>query len=131
MFNKNSSSEDEKNSASDAASKKNSNHNALSIILVITAIVYNLGILFVYKYLDFAIVNINKVFSSDIPLKNIAFPIGISFFVFKSLSYIFDVNSGKIKHEKNPFYYALYISFFPQVMSGPITRYEDFGPQIA
>ena len=108
----------------------NKQKKLLAKIFLITAIFYNLGLLFIFKYLDFAIANFNTVFSKDIAFRNIALPLGVSFFVFKNLSYIIDVYSKKIKADKNIINFGLYVSFFPQIISGPITRYSDFGPQI-
>lgn len=94
------------------------------------SIVVNISLLFVYKYLDFAIENVNALFRTNLPLKNIALPIGISFFTFQAMSYVIDVYRGKEKVQKNPFDLALYISFFPQLIAGPIVRYETIAAQI-
>ncbi len=90
----------------------------------------NLGILFVYKYLDFTISTVNTVFKTSIPLVGTALHIGISFFTFQALSYVIDVYRGKVKVQKNPLYLALYISFFPQLIAGPIVRYSTVEQQI-
>ncbi len=98
--------------------------------ILILDLVANLGILFVFKYLDFTITNINQLFHTGIPNQNIALPIGISFFTFQALSYVVDVYRGKTKVQKNPLYVALYISFFPQLIAGPIVRYSTIEKQI-
>ncbi len=90
----------------------------------------NLALLFVYKYLDFSISNVNSLFGTHIPLKNIALPIGISFFTFQAMSYVIDVYRGKEQVQKNLFDLALYVSFFPQLIAGPIVRYETVAAQI-
>lgn len=99
-------------------------------LVIVTAVVLNIGLLFVFKYLDFFIRNINEVTGMDLPLTNLALPIGISFFTFQALSYVIDVYRGDGKVQKNPFYVALYISFFPQLIAGPIVRYETIDEQI-
>ena len=102
----------------------------LSKLLLTIGIVYNLGILIIFKYLMFLLENINTIFKSHIPIPNILLPIGISFFTFQILSYIIDVYRGKIKVQKNIFNLGLYISFFPQLIAGPIVRYETIQNQI-
>lgn len=83
-----------------------------------------------FKYFDF----LTRVFSTitglNLPLQNIAFVLGISFFTFSGISYILDLNSGRIEVEKNPFKFALYMSFFPKLIQGPISRYQEINPQI-
>lgn len=94
--------------------------------LIIT-IAINLGILFVYKYLCFVLSLLMPVIG-DTGI-NIALPIGISFFTFQALSYVIDVYKGIVKAE-NPFYVGLYISFFPQLIAGPIIQYKTIADQI-
>lgn len=101
-----------------------------SLALLIAGIIYNLGILFRYKYLMFVLSNINNIFKSHIEIPNIILPIGISFFTFQILSYIIDVYRGKVNIQKNIFNLGLYISFFPQLIAGPIVRYETIEEQI-
>lgn len=86
----------------------------------------NVGILFYYKYYDFTIENINQVFHTEFGAKNLLLPMGNSFFVFKSISLLVDVYKGTVQLEKNPVCSALYLSFFGQIVSGPICRYNDF-----
>ncbi|WP_330370816.1 MBOAT family O-acyltransferase [Butyrivibrio proteoclasticus] len=103
---------------------------SLSKVLMVLDVILNIGILFVYKYLDFAITIANKVSGASLQLKGIALPIGISFFTFQALSYVIDVYKGTVKVQKNPLYVALYISFFPQLIAGPIVRYSTIEDQI-
>ena len=103
---------------------------ALSHALMILDVALNIGILFVYKYLDFAITITNRIARSNIQLRGIVLPIGISFFTFQALSYVIDVYKGTVKVQKNPLYVALYISFFPQLIAGPIVRYSTIEDQI-
>lgn len=99
-------------------------------IFMIVDIVMNISILFVYKYLDFAIGATNALFGTTIPIKGILLPIGISFFTFQALSYVIDVYRDRVKVQKNPLFVALYISFFPQLIAGPIVRYSTIEEQI-
>ncbi|MBQ7975548.1 MAG: MBOAT family protein [Clostridia bacterium] len=105
--------------------------NQLTKKLFLSAsVVVNLSLLFVYKYLDFSITNVNALFGTMIPLRNIALPIGISFFTFQAMSYVIDVYRGKEQVQKNLFDLVLYVSFFPQLIAGPIVRYETVAAQI-
>lgn len=99
-------------------------------LVLIFTVVFNVGLLFYYKYYDFFIENVNGIFGLELPLKHIVLPIGISFFTFQIMSYIFDLYMGKIELQKNIFKLALYISFFPQLIAGPIVRYIDIEKQI-
>ena len=92
---------------------------------LVMAIIYNVGQLLIFKYLDFFIVNINKLFNSHIPLTNIVMPIGISFFTFQALGYIIDVYNKKHKSADNLLNFMTYICLFPQLIAGPIVRYSD------
>ena len=96
---------------------------ALSVIL-------NIGILCVFKYTDFAIRNVNALFSSSIPYTGIELPIGISFFTFQGLSYTIDVYRDRESGTKDFLKLLLYISFFPQLIAGPIVKYHDIADQI-
>lgn len=98
-------------------------------ILVLTCI-FNLGILFVFKYLNFVIRNVNDLLAKDFTTFNIILPIGISFFTFQALSYVVDVYRKDAEVQKNPLYLGLYISFFPQLIAGPIVRYTTIEDQI-
>lgn len=97
---------------------------------LLLAITFNIGILFYYKYAFFSISIINKIFNLSINVPSISLPIGISFFTFQALSYIIDVYKGQLPSEKNFFIFALYISFFPQLIAGPIIKYHDINTQI-
>ena len=94
-------------------------------------ILVNLGLLGYFKYTDFFINTINHVVpGAAIPLANIALPIGISFFTFQAMSYVIDLYRGQIKVQKNLLYLALYVSFFPQLIAGPIVKYHDIAQEI-
>ncbi len=94
-------------------------------------ILVNLGLLGYFKYTDFFINTLNHVIPGlDIPMAGIALPIGISFFTFQAMSYVIDLYRGQIKVQKNLLYLALYVSFFPQLIAGPIVKYRDIELQI-
>ncbi|MCW6093032.1 MBOAT family protein [Clostridium sporogenes] len=97
---------------------------------LLIGIILNLVLLFYYKYYDFAIGNINRISNATFPYKEIALPIGISFFTFQGMSYIIDIYRKDARVNKNIFSVALYISFFPQLIAGPIVKYKDIDNQI-
>lgn len=99
---------------------------ALSTLCLVVGILFNVSLLFYYKYYDFAVNNMNQWFSTNFQAKNLLLPLGISFFVFKAISFLVDVYRGEVDLKKNPVYPALYLSFFAQIQSGPICRYGDF-----
>lgn len=90
----------------------------------------NLLILFFFKYADFIISNINALLHTQIPLLNIPLPIGVSFNTFQSLSYIIDVYRGTVKCEKSFYNYLTYTTLFPQIIAGPIVRYETVDEEL-
>ena len=90
----------------------------------------NLLILFFFKYSDFIIANINSLTGLNIPLLNIPLPIGVSFNTFQSLSYIIDVYRGTVKCEKSFYNYLTYTTLFPQIIAGPIVRYETVDEEL-
>jgi len=111
-----------------SSGKKKKCYLALTIVL-------HLGLLAAFKYLDFFTESLNLLFQEinilhPLPLFHILLPIGISFYIFMSLSYIIDVHRGIREPEKHLGYFALYLSFFPQLVSGPITRSNQLLPQI-
>lgn len=90
----------------------------------------NLGILAVVKYTNFVISNVNAVLGAvgngkPLEFLDIIVPLGISFYTFQSMGYIIDVYRGTVEAEKNPFRFALFVSFFPQLIQGPISRFGD------
>lgn len=94
------------------------------------SLVFNIGMLFVFKYLTFVTKNISYATSGKMGIINIALPIGISFFTFHAMSYIIDIYRGNSPVQRNIFYVALYLSFFPKLAQGPITKYKTFEPQL-
>ena len=92
--------------------------------LLFVALAMNLGILFHYKYQFFVLSNIQNILHTEWRLQSILLPIGISFFTFQGMSYIIDVYREKVDVQKSFIALGLYISFFPQLIAGPIVRYE-------
>ena len=94
------------------------------------AYIYNLFILFIFKYLTFIMENLNLLLKNDNVTINIVLPIGISFFTFQMLSYVIDVYRDPKKVQKNIINVALYVSLFPQLIAGPIVRYETVANEL-
>lgn len=99
-------------------------------IIVIIATIYNILILFIFKYLTFTSKIIAEIANNNSLIINITLPIGISFFTFQIMSYIFDIYYGKVKPQKNILNLTLYVSLFPQLIAGPIVRYETIANEI-
>ena len=103
-------------------------------ILLAISLSGNLGLLGFFKYIDFGIAQFNHIAKiigiSDIAPLEIILPIGISFYTFQSISYTFDVYRGKLKPSESLTEFALFVSFFPQLVSGPILRASHFLPQL-
>lgn len=98
-------------------------------VLLIAGVVLNLGILFYFKYYDFFIENINGIFGTDIGFLRVILPLGISFYTFQQLSYVID--SYKRECEAYSLLeYAAYVSFFPQLVAGPIVYHDELIPQL-
>lgn len=91
-------------------------------------ILINLGILFYFKYYDFFIENINFAFHTDFTLRHILLPLGISFFTFQQLSFIIDRCTGRCEHY-SLINYVTFVTFFPQLIAGPIVLYKEMIPQ--
>lgn len=89
-------------------------------------LIFNFSLLFYFKYFIFTITQINAIFNSNLLIPTIALPLGISFYTFRTVAYCLDVTWGSAKSQKNIIDFALYISFFPHILSGPIARYNDF-----
>lgn len=98
---------------------------------LVIAIVSNLSILGVYKYLGFFTETLNFIFNVTIPVVKLSMPIGISFFTFQTMSYVIDVYRGDADVQKSFFRLLLYVSFFPQLVAGPIVRYKDIEMQLS
>ena len=96
---------------------------------LILSLVSNLGILAYFKYFNFIVNSLND-FGCDLQTINIFLPIGISFFTFQTLSYSIDIYRGNLKPEKSILNFAFFVTFFPQLVAGPIVRAKEFLPQL-
>ena len=97
---------------------------------LISSIVINLALLCFFKYSDFIIANINLLFGTNIPLLNLPLPIGISFYTFQTMSYTIDVYRKEAKVQKNIISFGAYVALFPQLIAGPIVRYQTIADQL-
>ena len=93
-------------------------------------LIVNIAILCFFKYYGFVLSNLNYLLGTNIPIHDLALPIGISFYTFQILSYIIDVYWGKVKVQYNIINFGAYITMFPQLIAGPIVRYEDIQRQL-
>ncbi|MBR2766250.1 MAG: MBOAT family protein [Blautia sp.] len=98
--------------------------------VVAVGLILNFGMLGYVKYANFFIENANSLFHIQIPVLKVLFPLGISFYTFQSSGYLLDVFWKKFHAEKNFFKYALFVSFFPQIMQGPISKYDHLAHQL-
>ena len=98
--------------------------------MLVTAVIVNIGILCVFKYTGFLVSTINAATHLPLPVPQITLPIGISFFTFQAMSYVIDVYRGRCRVQWNFFKVLLYISFFPQLIAGPIVKYKDIEAEI-
>ena len=104
-------------------------------VYIILALAVSLGVLFFFKYFNFVSTSVCSLLNAlAIPVSpyvlNLTLPVGISFYTFQSLSYVIDVYRGKVGAQRNFLKYALFISFFPQLVAGPIERTENLMPQL-
>lgn len=109
---------------------RNRQRTSLCRGLVVLDVACNIGLLFVFKYLTFTAAVINTLIPSTLQIPDIALPIGISFFTFQAMSYVIDVYRQKGDVQTNLLYVGLYIAFFPQLIAGPIVRYETVADEI-
>ncbi|MGF0031896.1 MBOAT family O-acyltransferase [Bariatricus sp. SGI.154] len=98
--------------------------------VLVGCLLLNFGMLAVLKYTNFAIENVNAIFHTGISFQKLILPLGISFYTFQSMGYIIDVYWGKYEAEKNFFRFALFVSFFPQILQGPIGRFDRLAKQL-
>lgn len=99
-------------------------------LLLAMAVSGNLGILAVFKYAGFLTELVNNLLAVALQIPNIKLPIGISFFTFQIMSYVLDVYSGEVTAQRNFGKILLYISFFPQLIAGPIVKYHDIEKEL-
>lgn len=94
-------------------------------LYLIIGLVFNIGLLFYFKYTNFFLETFNNIFNFNLPMLKIILPLGISFFTFQNISYLIDVYRKSVSPEKSFLRYATYITLFPQLVAGPIVRYQD------
>lgn len=99
-------------------------------VALLSSLIINFGILFVFKYSGFIVDNINMIFKTNIPFNGFSLPLGISFYTFQTVSYTIDVYRNDTKVQKSPLKYLTYLSMFPQLVAGPIVRYADVDKQV-
>ncbi len=118
-----------------AKNEKNTGGGVKRKLCIAASFILNLSILFVFKYLDFCIDSLNQILGHlhialNAPAYDLLLPVGISFYTFQALGYTMDVYRGEIYAEKNFFRYALFVSFFPQLVAGPIERSKNLLRQL-
>jgi len=110
---------------------KNEQHKKISKKQLLTVgVIINIGLLGYFKYADFFISNVNFVLGSDVPLLHLALPLAISFFTFQQIAYLVDSYRGETK-EYDFLNYGLFVTFFPQLIAGPIVHHKEMMPQFA
>ena len=109
---------------------KNSSDTEKRKFIFITLLLIDISILFFFKYYGFIISSIGSLFGIDLVIRDIPLPLGISFYTFQQISYIIDVYTKKTKVQKNLINFAAYITMFPQLIAGPIVKYNDIESQL-
>lgn len=99
-------------------------------IAVASSVLFNLGILFFFKYWDFAARSLEAAGIGFLPVLNISLPIGISFYTFQTMSYTIDVYRGDARVQKNIIHFGTFVTLFPQLIAGPIIKYKDLDDQL-
>lgn len=109
---------------------KNHNKQPMQKMVLVFSVIGNIAILCFFKYTDFIIKSLNGLWGTHLRLLGIALPIGISFYTFQTMSYTIDVYRGRVSAQHNFFDFAMYVCMFPQLIAGPIVRYEYVEDQI-
>ena len=112
----------------DEAHKKDAKQKKKGVLIL--ALLFVFGLLGVLKYTNFIVQNIDQLFHTDFGPFHLLLPIGLSFYTFQSAGYILDVYWNRCEPEKNVFRFALFVSFFPQILQGPIGRYSNLAHQL-
>ena len=99
-------------------------------LILVLAIIINLAILGYFKYTGFVLTSLNKLFGKNLSIPEILLPIGISFYIFQSMSYVIDVYRYHVRPQQNLLLFGTYVSLFPQLIAGPIVRYRDIADQL-
>ena len=110
--------------------EKNNKNKKIKILLLAISIIFNVGILFFFKYINFFIENINSIFNMSLNNVKITLPLGISFYTFQTMSYTIDVFLGKVKAEQNIINFGAFVCLFPQLIAGPIVKYIDISKEL-
>lgn len=110
--------------------EKSRNNKKVSIALLSISIVFNLGMLFFFKYFNFFLENVNNILGLSLKYVKITLPLGISFYTFQTMSYTIDVFLGKVKAEKNIINFGAFVCLFPQLIAGPIVKYTDINVEL-
>ena len=97
---------------------------------MVVSVCVGVGLLGLYKYADFFITSVNAATGLSVPLLRLSLPVGISFYTFQCLSYTVDVYRGTVPPQKNPISFGAYVSLFPQLIAGPIVRYQDVAREL-
>ncbi len=103
---------------------------AIQKFIFVSSVIFNLVLLGYFKYIGFIVENINGIFGSSLTVPDVALPIGISFYTFQIMSYVIDVYRGEVKVQKNPLYLGAYLVGFPQLIAGPIVRYQTIAEEL-
>ena len=109
---------------------KEKGSNTAAKIAVASSVIFNLAILFFFKYWDFVAGSLQSVGIHSLPVLNISLPIGISFFTFQTMSYTIDVYRGDARVQKNIVHFGTFVTLFPQLIAGPIIKYKDLCEQL-
>ena len=99
-------------------------------LYVLISVLINLGILCFFKFANLAIGSVNQIFGTQVKTLDILVPLGLSYYTFKAVGYVIDVYRGRVKAQRNIFKLALFISYFPALLQGPIDRYEELADQL-
>lgn len=108
---------------------KGKKHTCGRLVLAVS-VIGNLGILCFFKYTDFILATINSLTGGELPLLDLALPIGISFYTFQTMSYTIDVYRGSVAAQHNLISFGMYVCMFPQLIAGPIVRYSDVQQEV-
>ncbi len=109
---------------------RSSGQNTRAKIALSASLIFDLGMLVVFKYSGFLIENLNAATGLSLPIPKIALPIGISFYTFQTISYVLDVYRGQVSAQKRYYKYLMYLSSYHQLVAGPIVRYSDVAGEI-
>ncbi len=112
------------------AARKRGRLNTWGRAVLVFSVVGNLAILGFFKYTDFLLESVNRLAGTQLELLGLALPIGISFYTFQTMSYTIDVYRGEIPAQKNIISFGMYVCLFPQLIAGPIVRYQDVAREV-